>query len=313
MVQEQEANTEDWKWVCPRCRKRLARIAVGAYCETDDLRFPLRGGIWRFLLPERATYFARFIAQYETVRRDEGWGAESPAYYRSLPFADTSGRHKDIWQIRARGFETLLSGVIDPLAQKRGRPLRVLDLGAGNGWLAYQLSRQGHQVAAVDLLTNTRDGLGAYRHYDAPFTPVQAEFDCLPIDGRQADVVLYNGALHYSTGDQQTLQEGLRVLLPGGRLVVLDSPIYHDPNSGAAMVRERRQHFTDRYRFADRPLDSVEYLTFDRLNELADQLAIEWSYLEPNYGLRWRSRPWLARLKGQREPATFLVVAGRRE
>jgi SAM-dependent methyltransferase len=206
----------------------------------------------------------------------------------------------------------LQSGVILPLAKARNRPLQVLDLGAGNGWLAYQLTRQGHRVIGVDLLTNMVDGLGAHINYDASFVPVQAEFDRLPVDAQEIDVVIYNGALHYSTGYHVTLEEGQRVLRRDGLLVVMDSPIYKDSASGATMVRERQTRFAGRYNFTDQSLPSENYLTFDRLAELATRLGLEWTYLWPGYGLRWKSRRWLARLRSGREPATFLVVAGRR-
>jgi len=57
----------------------------------------------------------------------------------------------------------------------------------GRQWLGfpYQLARRKHLVAAIDLLTNTKDGLGAYVHYDASFTPIQADFDALPLVDRQ--------------------------------------------------------------------------------------------------------------------------------
>jgi len=305
-------------WVCPRCQGRLSPESGGLTCRADDLHFSFKDGIWRFLLPEREAYFAPFIEQYEMVRRDEGWGLDTGSYYRALPFEDLSGQHNDIWRIRSMSFEVLLSDVIDPLdgiaplSDGEGRSLRVLDLGAGNGWLAYQLARRGHQVMAVDLLTNIIDGLGAHIHYDADFVPVQAEFDRLPVDAGQVDVVIYNGALHYSTDYQETLLEGLRVLRPNGRLVVMDSPIYRDADSGKSMVQERQERFASRYDFSEQPLPSENYLTFDRLEELSGLLGLQWAYLKPDYGLLWASRTWWARLRRLREPATFLVVAGRR-
>lgn len=312
MSRDQDRRRQEMSiWVCPRCREQLTPEAGGYRCPSDDLFFSLQDGIWRFLLPERKEFFAPFIEQYETVRRDEGWGLDRAAYYRALPFTDLSGRHSDIWQIRAKSYDSLLSNVVEPLMAERGRPLQMLDLGAGNGWLSYQLARQGHRLTAVDLLTNTVDGLGAHIHYDATFVPVQAEFDRLPIDHGLADVVIYNGALHYSTDYMETLLEGLRVLQPDGRLVVMDSPIYRDLSSGKAMVRERQEHFASRYNFPESPLPSENFLTFDRLEELSALLGLQWEYLKPDYGWRWASRTWLARLRRQREPATFLVIVGR--
>ena len=72
---------------------------------------------------------------------------------------------------------------LSPAEERLARPLRLLDLGAGNGWLSYHLARRGHEAAAVDLTVNDFDGLGAHVHFDAPFTPVQAEFDHLPFAG----------------------------------------------------------------------------------------------------------------------------------
>jgi SAM-dependent methyltransferase len=310
MDEKKEPSQSLFTWVCPRCRQQLAPENDGYRCHADDLFFSFRDGIWRFLLPERATYFAPFIEQYETVRSDEGWGSDQADHYRALPFADSSGRQKAIWRIRAKSFETLLSEVIRPLATGVKRPLKALDLGSGNGWLSYQLVKQGHQVAAVDLITNAMDGLGAFIHYDLTYTSVQAEFDRLPVDGGQADLVIYNGALHYSTNYQQTLEEGLRVLRSDGRLVIVDSPIYRDSGSGETMVQERQRHFASRYEFAQQALPNMGYLTFGQLDELASILGLQWSYLKPAYGLRWASRHWFARLRRHREPATFLVIVG---
>ncbi|HSG16492.1 MAG TPA: class I SAM-dependent methyltransferase [Anaerolineae bacterium] len=312
MVGDKNANDEAVNWVCPRCCGDLVAEESGYRCLADDLLFMRRDGIWRFLLPEREAFFKGFVDRYQVVREDEGWGLDEGAYYRALPFDDLSGRHGDIWRIRARSYEMLLSGVIEPLAAERDRALRILDLGAGNGWLSYRLAQKGHRALAVDLLDNVYDGLGAYVHYDVAFEPLQAEFDRLPVDDAQADMVIYNGALHYSADYAQTLAEGLRVLQPAGRLVVLDSPIYRDASSGDKMLQERQERFGEHYGFSEPSLPSEGYLTFARLDSLASAFGLRWRFLKPEYGWRWTARVWLARMRSRREPATFLVVVGRR-
>jgi SAM-dependent methyltransferase len=300
-------------WVCPHCRGRLVEEESSWHCPVDNLKFPVHDGIWRFLTPDRQAYYQTFIDQYETVRLDQGWGSDSAAYYNALPFDDATGRHKRIWQIRAQGYLELRKNVVDPKARNRNQPLHILDLGAGNGWLSNRLAQLGHEVIAADVLVNPLDGLGARIHYDTEFTPVQAEYDRLPIDDEQIDIIIYNGSFHYSTDYQRTLVEGLRVLAPDGDLVVLDTPIYHDPASGIQMVEERRALFEERYQFEGPSLDSQNFLSFNQLGELSISVDVEWTFLEPAYGLRWRMRHWLARLRQTREPATFLVLVGNRK
>jgi SAM-dependent methyltransferase len=260
-------------------------------------------GIWRFLPADRAAVFEQFEREYHTVRRAEGWGSDDADYYRALPWRDLSGRFAALWQIRAVSFRTL----IDRLPAQR--PLRVLDLGAGNCWLAYRLAQQGHHVAAIDIQTDARDGLGAWRHYDASFTPIQAEFDHLPLTAAQVDVVVFNGALHYSTDYATTLGEALRVLTPTGLVAVLDSPMYPATTSGAAMVDERQTRFQRTYGFASDALPSEHYLTPERLAALG---ALKWQVLRPWRGWRWAIRPWWARLRRRRAPADFPVLLGSR-
>ncbi|HMM43685.1 MAG TPA: methyltransferase domain-containing protein [Thermomicrobiales bacterium] len=169
---------------------------------------------------------------------------------------------------------------------------------------------QGHQVAAVDLLVNQADGLGAHVHYESRFMPVQAELDSLPFGSGQADLVVYNGAVHYSTDYAVTLTEGLRVLASDGVLAVVDSPIYRDASSGRHMLRERAAEFERTYGFASDALPSEGFLTWARLDDLGHDLGVEWTVFRPWYGWRWALRPWRARLRKHREPAAFAVVAG---
>src|SRR5262245_40725208 len=198
-------------FACPLCRARLTSVAPDLLrCPADGVTYPCAVGIWRLLPPARLADDGQFIQEYETVREAEGRGGDDPAYYRALPWRDRSGRHAAAWAIRTQSFDRFLSAVVEPLAKTQHAPLCLLDLGTGNGWLAYQLSRRGHHVAAVD------------------------------------------------------------------------------------------------------PLGSVNFLTVDRIDALAATLGLRWQIERPRYGWRWAVRPWLARLRGRRQPAQFLLLLGRK-
>src|SRR5688500_15805768 len=111
-------------FACPHCHSVLEQIAPDKLrCPTDGLRFQRDDqGIWRFLLPERASHYEKFIREYETVRRAEGRGAQDAAHYRALPYHDSSGQMPAAWRIRAASFDAFLKKVLVPL-EKDPRPL----------------------------------------------------------------------------------------------------------------------------------------------------------------------------------------------
>lgn len=296
--------------VCPRCRARLIGDRKGALrCVTDKVVYRREAGIWRFLDVGGSDH-AEFMEQYRSVRQGEQWGSGTADYYRQLPFDDRTGRHADIWRIRAITYRHFLRVVLEPL--EGDPPLRILDLGAGNGWLASRLTERGHHVAAVDLDDDPRDGLGAIVHYGdrAPAESLQASFDHLPWPSDVFDLAIYNGSLHYSADYVRTLTEALRVLRPDGQVVVLDTPFYAKEESGNAMVRERVDHLRQQYGVVTETETNEAFLTERRLTELERTLGIVWRVHRPFYGLRWALRPLQNRVLGRREPARFRVVSG---
>jgi ubiquinone/menaquinone biosynthesis C-methylase UbiE len=300
-------------FICPRCRTRLERVDTDRFtCPKDGLDFWKVDGVWRFLLPESEAHYARFIADYESVRHSEGRGSNSADYYRALPFKDLSRQFSADWGIRARSFSLLVKNVLTRLQVPLGRALKVLDLGAGNGWLSNRLAAQGDRVIAVDLLINEQDGLGAWKYYENSFTPVQAEFNHLPVMDRFADAVIFNASFHYSENYTETLREGLRVLSTTGLIIIMDSPVYRRDISGKKMVAEREAEFKKKYGFASDNLESENYLTYKRLKELGQELNLKWKFITPFYGLRWMLRPLAAMLLRRREPAKFHLIVGRR-
>ena len=252
---------------------------------------------------------AQFVREYTTVRRAEGWGSADAAYYQALPYRDLSGRFPEIWRIRARSYTTFLTHVLRPLEQQ---VLNIVDIGAGNGWLAYRLGQRGHWVIASDVLDDALDGLRATKHYPRSVRPVLAEFDHLPLPSADVDLAIFNASLHYSTDYSRTLHEALRVLRPRGTLVILDSPMYSDPTSGGRMVQEREARFLATYGFASNALPSEHFLTQMRLDQVGNELGIRWRIYTPRLDARTAAMRALNGLRARREPARFPVIAGTR-
>jgi SAM-dependent methyltransferase len=300
-------------FICPRCRTQLDRTSDDRFtCPKDGLEFWNVDGIWRFLLPESEAHYNRFIADYESIRRAERRGSDSASYYRALPFKDLNHQRSSDWAIRARSFNVLVKNVLTRLQVPLERALKILDLGAGNGWLSNRLAAQGDRVFAVDLLVNEQDGLGARKHYENRFTPLQAEFNHLPIMDGFADAVIFNASFHYSENYVETLREALRVLSMKGLVVIMDSPVYRRGASGEKMVEERETQFRTKYGLASDALQSENYLTYARLQDLAHELNITWKRITPFYGFRWVLRPLVAKLIRRREPAKFHLIVGRK-
>jgi SAM-dependent methyltransferase len=296
-------------FACPACKTALQSLSPDELrCPSDGIVYRRQGRIWRFLTPERQAYFEQFVREYETVCKAEGHGSNDAAYYQSLPFEDLTGRLSEDWTFRAASFAALVERVIRPLEKRNKQPLKILDLGAGNGWLSNRLSERGHQLAAVDLLTNTWDGLGAHIYYATSFTPVQAEFESLPFIDGQVDLAVFNTSFQFATDYVKTLKEAFRTLKATGQVVILGTPVYHQAASGEQMVSERQALFRQQYGFAFDALPSQNYLTDAEIRRLGSELGLYWKVIKPFYGLQWMVKPWLARLRKEPEPARFLIL-----
>ena len=283
-------------------------------CPACGFVIPEVNGILRALTPLHKAHFERFVRDYEVVRAKEGWGCQTPDYYLALPFNDLLNTHNWIWRIRAQTLLYMQRHVLPKI--ESAPPCRVLDIGAGNGWLSYRLSQGGYCPIAVDLLDNIMDGLGAARHYLSRmphgFPRFQADMDHLPFDSEQFDIAIFNASFHYSPNYEKTLREALRCIRRPGIVVIADSPFYRREASGKRMLEERRAAFERQFGVASDNSHS-EYLTQPILDVLAQRLAIRWNVGKPWYGLNWALRPVRARLLRRREPSKFYLFWFRAE
>lgn len=296
---------EEWNWTCPSCDGAALRFEDALIrCSDCGHEIPMIDGVWRFLTPLQQQTYAPFLDTYNRVRVAEGRGEYDADVLNELPKCPAHHAMAWQWRIRAKSFSSLMR----LLAKRLDSGSRVLDLGAGNGWLSHQLEMAGYLPCSIDIATDSEDGLGAAAKMSAGWPRVQAEFDRLPLAGDAVDCVIFNASFHYSTCPRTTLGEALRVLRPGGLCVILDTPIYRRETSGRAMLEEQQQYFVDLIGERSDSVSVSGFLTWHELNGLADQFGIDFDVERPYYGVRWALRSIIAALRGQREPAKFAIA-----
>lgn len=103
-------------------------------------------------------------------------------------------------------------------------PVEVVDIGCGEGYLTIEVARWARRVVAVDRSPTVlaRAKALAARRRAANITFKRGELERLPLDSGSADVALFSQALHHAADPAHAVAEAVRVLRPGGKLLVLD-------------------------------------------------------------------------------------------
>jgi SAM-dependent methyltransferase len=191
---------------CPGCNRSVRGRSGGLDLLDDDLRAAAD----------------RFAAQYEALRRLEGWttsGREDP-----------DGGQPQLWKGRLRSVSEAAS-MLRHEWPSGSQPL-VADIGSGGGWAARYLPPA--EVLACDLL-DVCPGSAT--------VTVRADMRQLPIRSATLDAVLYAASLHYAPVEI-AVSEAARVLRTRGLLVAVDSPIYQDQRSQTQAVARTAAYYS---------------------------------------------------------------------
>ena len=308
---------------CPVCKEFLIAISYrslgrgnsSAHCTSCGSSFDQNQGIWQGLPESRAAHYARFIETAERRGLAVGRGSGDPDYYLALPFRDRGQREARFWAFRAKTFHCLQEEILSEMEARHDTPPTILDLGAGNGWMSYRLACSGYRPLALDLLANSRNGLGAASHYRSElpelFPRFQAEFDNLPFADGQFDCAIFNASFHYSEDFDRTIAEAVRCLRPGGVLIIADSPTY---SVEAETSRWQQKTIVDDPDEAGPGAEGLAvhgYLTAQRLIALEVRHEFEWSRRRCWHGFRSAIRTWMAKWRKQAEFPEFFLYSTR--
>ena len=185
-------------------------------------------GLWEDVLEENrpSPEFQADLAGLEALR--ERSKLESRAYFdrvaaafgeQILPGRTWEGLARALIQLAPRG--------------------RYADLGIGDGMLTLMLSEVAKSVTAVDISPEMLSQLRARaaKQGVTNIETVEGDIEDLPLPDGSFDVAVLSQALHHAVHPQRALAEARRILVPGGRLLVIDLLAHTEE-----WVRDQLQH-----------------------------------------------------------------------
>jgi SAM-dependent methyltransferase len=286
-------------FACPECQAPLAGHPTFV-CGCGQA-WELTDGVFEFLGESRRQAARPFAAQYQHVRRADGHHAVTTTWWHTLPKVPRTHPAYGEWHIRTQSFNELAKTVLARSAQ------RILDLGAGTGWLSARCASMQHHVVAIDRFDDQTERHRLQRGSPLPFVVVQADFDALPFVPHQFDAAIFNASLHYAKDPARTLAATAQMLRPGGVLVVMDSPLFRRPEDGEQMVATQLATLAAQYELANVVRAGYGYLTFAQLEQAARRLGRRPRFTASHGTWAWRVRHTLAPWRLGRAPASFGV------
>jgi 2-polyprenyl-3-methyl-5-hydroxy-6-metoxy-1,4-benzoquinol methylase len=147
-----------------------------------------------------------------------------------LPDIEPSHIHYKEWQVRKHSSQRL----IDYLKRKN-RPLKILEIGCGNGWLSSRMSAiPGSKVIGLDI--NEIEIAQAKR----VLKKNNLEFVCATFHPEmfrsKFDIILFAASISYFPAVRSILQDALSCLADDGEIHIIDTPFFrHNEIVGAAL------------------------------------------------------------------------------
>ena len=123
---------------------------------------------------------------------------------------------------------------------------RVADLGCGDGYLTIEASRWASRVIAIDRSKPVLERARALarRRGVRNITWRQGEIERIPLRDGSVDLAILSQALHHAANPAAAIAEAARIVVPGGRVVVLDLR-EHDQEWVTERLGDRWRGFAD--------------------------------------------------------------------
>lgn len=179
-----------------------------------------------------------FEAMYVAVRDKEGRLYTNKQVAR-LPEIDSGHRYHKEWKMRKHSAEQLIA-----FLKNQRRPLDILEVGCGNGWLSAKLAGipkakvigidpNGVEIEQANRVFKKKN----LKFIHAPFTSTSFG------GGTQFDVIIFAASIQYFPCIKDVMADAFSLLTSAGRVHVLDTHFYHSGEVEIAAERSK-DYFT---------------------------------------------------------------------
>ncbi len=169
---------------------------------------------------------------YLAVREKEN-RLYSDEQVRQLPLIKKSHPHYKEWLIRKNS----LNRLSQYLSYKK-RALNILEVGCGNGWLSYQLSKiPGSHVVGIDInkteVDQAKRVFASIENLEFLFGEIIDE----NIHQRKFDIIVFAASIQYFPSLNEIIPMSIQLLKKEGEIHIIDSHFYRSSELEAARSR----------------------------------------------------------------------------
>lgn len=173
---------------------------------------------------------------YLRVRKKEG-RLYSDEVVAQLPSVPNGHLLANEWRARAASAARLTRYLA-----RQTKPLTILDLGCGNGWLSNLLSKTGHHVIGADQNLHELKQAARVFSSNPNVSFLDADIFSAPFAPETFDVILLASAIQYFPNLPALLNVLFRYLKPQGEIHIIDSPLYTSEEIPNAIQRSRQYY-----------------------------------------------------------------------
>ncbi len=152
-----------------------------------------------------------------------------------LPDITANHAHFNEWLMRRKSSSRLIQ-----FLESKRKILSILEVGCGNGWLAYQMSRMpGSRVIGLDInLAELLQGARVFNS-NSKLKFIYGDIRSGIVSDLKFDIIVFAASLQYFSGLKEILGLSLAHLYPDGEIHIIDSPFYKPKTVEAAINRTK--------------------------------------------------------------------------
>jgi 2-polyprenyl-3-methyl-5-hydroxy-6-metoxy-1,4-benzoquinol methylase len=229
--------------LCPECHQPLDPTLL--VCPNAH-QFSVRDGVLVLLAEIFAAELQVFSATLRQMRTDTSKRLSAPAIYDQLPCALSMQQYKE-WRTRCRDLQLVKRLITNHFGPRGTVSLKILDVGAYNGWLSHNLARLGHEVTGIEYFRDPFDGLGARQFHTAVWYPIQMDLLDLSLLDQMYEVVIMNHGLCFFPNPVSYVEQLLKKVAPGGLFVAIGLQFWRNPRKRQEQIAARQRAYLQRY------------------------------------------------------------------